>query len=56
MAVLRELRGYDSDSDDDSILAASYDDKSSSVARVDDRDPVASTHCIWNDAGWLGEE
>jgi len=43
MAVLRELRGHDSDSDDDSILAASYDDKSSSVARVDDRDPVAST-------------
>ena len=43
MAVLRELRGCDSDSDDDSILAASYDDKSSSVARVDDRNPVAST-------------
>ena len=36
MAVLRELRGYDSDSDGDSILGASYDDKSSSVARVDD--------------------
>ena len=35
MAVLRELRGCESDPDDDSILGTSYNDESSSVARVD---------------------
>ena len=42
MAVLRELRGDDSDSDDDSIFGASYDVESSSVSEIDERDPVTS--------------